>query len=569
MKLVAKKPDRAYICENMWLPKTAINVDGMKGALTFTYVDEREVKALCLWQETQDHLIVPREFWDQQQVPPFEVVDCRPTYYPSMQFHSVIKLDSKNPHETIQRDALEAMLRSRGGILQLSCGRGKTIIALELIARLGVPALIVVDNSQLLRQWREEITKFLGVPEKEIGLIGDGVFDWQKKIVLATYQTLAQKAATFPQEVRRWFGVTIWDEAHHVAAPTFSRSVDLFYGRRYGLTATPNRPDGMNVLYELHIGPVVYKNLTQNLKPEIYFVWTGMQVDTKDAQVRPMVCDKNGELHLGKLAGYFGQWDTRLNFISTEVRKAANAGRKILVLSNSVDELINLYAMWIGYQKYTDVPVPTPTEVGSPVMAVEMDEKKLKRTWARLHATDAELKSGKLSPVQMNAKQSLRDVLARDIDCHHAWEMVQKLLRKRQREYIVGLLEQPSNAGLLTFKVSVDERQRMLKTKDVIFSIMKYGREGLDKPDLDTVFLCEPMSQKNVLQQVMGRALRELVGKSQPVFIVLEDDIGPMIGMCQVLRKHLREWPVEEGGPYQYNLVGYPNRRHSQRSMSL
>ena len=847
MKLVAKKPERAYVCENLWLPKGHINADGIKGALTFTFIEEREAKTLCLWQETPDHLIVPREFWDRSQPAPFEVVDCRPLTYPRVSFNSHITLDAKNPHETVQRDAFNAMVGAQGGILQLACvsgdtvlnlsrngkgfkmtiqeaccrmrgahrytwneaptyirskledriglnlvediiyrgkrmtyvieleggkklrltsdhevltthgwcsidtglgvgvwthvitdtgqvkwgkkeqkalrqkpvykrlhwypshpfahrngnktgprsgrqqewtleehravaeamlnnmtleqfrercrtgdvdglffinpsefvvhhrdenpknnhpdnlevvpktdhhvvqhpadvkhfgygvpvpvriksitphgmedvydvvcadphhnfvangivvhncGRGKTVIALAVIAHLQVPALIVVDNTQLLSQWRKEIKKFLGMQDEYIGLLGDGSFDWKKPVVLATYQTLAQKSASFPQEIRRWFGVTIWDEAHHVAAPTFSRSVDMFYGRRYGLTATPDRIDGMNVVYEMHLGPVLYKNLTQNLKPEIYFVWTGMKVDPKDMQVRPLVCDKNGELHLGKLAGYFGRWDVRLQFILNEVRKATNAGRKPLVLSNSVDELINLYAMWVGHPKYTDIPEPTAAEVGHQHPPIEMDEKKLKRTWARIHAVEAELKT-LTHPARIAERQKTLEILRGDIKSNDAWEAVQKVLRERQREYLKTLLAIPSNAGLLTFKVDVGVRQKMLSTKDVIFSIMKYGKEGLDKPDLDTVFLCEPISQKNILQQVMGRALRELAGKNQPVFIVMEDEVGPMIGMCQSIRKHLREWPVEENGPYTYNLVGYPNRRHSQRSMSL
>lgn len=568
MRLVAKKPERAYVCENLWLPKGHINADGIKGALTFTFIEERDAKTLCLWQETPDHLVVPREFWDRSQPAPFEVVDCRPLTYPRVSFNSRITLDAKNPHETVQRDAFNAMVGAQGGILQLACGRGKTVIALAVIAHLQVPALIVVDNTQLLSQWRKEIKKFLGLQDEDIGLLGDGSFDWKKPVVLATYQTLAQKSASFPQEIRRWFGVTIWDEAHHVAAPTFSRSVDMFYGRRYGLTATPDRIDGMNVVYEMHLGPVLYKNLAQNLKPEIYFVWTGMKVDPKDMQVRPLVCDKNGELHLGKLAGYFGRWDVRLQFILNEVRKATNAGRKPLVLSNSVDELINLYAMWVGHPKYTDIPEPTAAEVGHQHPPIEMDEKKLKRTWARIHAIEAELKT-LTHPARIAERQKTLEILRGDIKSNDAWEAVQKVLRERQREYLKTLLAIPSNAGLLTFKVDVGVRQKMLSTKDVIFSIMKYGKEGLDKPDLDTVFLCEPISQKNILQQVMGRALRELAGKNQPVFIVMEDEVGPMIGMCQSIRKHLREWPVEENGPYTYNLIGYPNRRHSQRSMSL
>jgi superfamily II DNA or RNA helicase len=42
------------------------------------------------------------------------------------------------------------------------------------MARRRQPALILVHNKELLRQWRQRIEQFLGV---EAGQAGDGVFD--------------------------------------------------------------------------------------------------------------------------------------------------------------------------------------------------------------------------------------------------------------------------------------------------------------------------------------------------------------------------------------------------------
>jgi superfamily II DNA or RNA helicase len=99
-----------------------------------------------------------------------------------------------------------------------------------------------------------------------------------------------------------------------------------------------------------------------------------------------------------------------------------------------------------------------------------------------------------------------------------------------------------------------------------VFAVSKYGREGLDSPDLDTIITCEPMSSHNSLQQFMGRVLRKKEGKHRPVIVFLEDDIGPMMGMCNTLRRHLREWAVDEGGPYHYENIGHPTsfRRKGQ-----
>ena len=85
---------------------------------------------------------------------------------------------------------------------------------------------------------------------------------------------------------------------------------------------------------------------------------------------------------------------------------------------------------------------------------------------------------------------------------------------------------------------------------------MKYGREGLDSKALDTVIVLEPQKQKEWIQQVMGRALRLYSGKREPLLIIFEDDVGILIGMCNKLRSHLRQWPTDEGGPYRFENIG-------------
>ena len=568
MLFVARDPDKGYIDTQFWVPKKHVNEESIKNALTFTFSDKAaRTRTVCLWQETKYHIKVPREFWNPKEMA-FETVDCRPTSYPTTTVTSRIELDVRTPGETVQHDALNSLLTARGGILQLACGRGKTVIALELIARLRVPAIIVVDNTQLLHQWRDEINRHLNVPGG-VGLIQGNKFDWEKDVVLATYQTLANKADVMPTEVRERFGVVIWDEAHHVSAPVFSRSADLFAGRRYGLTATPNRADGTQVVYEFHNGPVLYKNLTQKLRPTILFLWTGLEVNPDDPNVARQVLDKNNELHLSKLARYFGQWRPRLDLLLHYIRDAASQGRKILVLSNSIDELANLYALWTGESTlYTDIPTPTAQEAGIKVDPVMLPPDQVKSVHTRIRSFKALLKRIPDVASQNETKRSI-DRLNLKLEQHEAAKQVQAELERRQRSYIERVTNDPK-AGLLIYKVPPAKRQWMLKHMPVTFSIMKYGREGLDERSLDTVFVCEPMSQKNGLQQMMGRALREMNGKKEPIIMFFEDNIRPMRGMCHQLRRHLSTWPVEEGGPYRYSLLGYPETKaRNPRTLDL
>lgn len=560
MRLIVRDPHKGYVDTAMWIPKGFVNVEGIKNALTFQFFENREPTLLQLWRETDHHLVVPREFYraDEFGVP---MVDCRPLSFPTVNIESRIVLDAKRPHLTVQRDALAALLSARGGVLELACGLGKTVIALELISRLHVPALIVVDNTQLLVQWQKEITKFLNVPFEEIGLIGSGVFDWKKPIVMGTYQTLAKLAPTFPEEARRWFGVTIWDEGHHVAAPTFSKSVDLFYGRRYALTATPERADGLNVIVDFHIGPTIYKNKHQDLHPDIAFLWSGFELDQTDPKVMEQVCDRNGALHIGKLAGYFGQWRDRLEFIVGELRKLHNNKRRILVLSYSIAEVVNLLALWNNIpQPYSDIPIPTPADVKETVPGIYLEEEKIRSLQRSLGGISEQLKDSTLNPVKRgNLEKTRKEILYR-LKAHAVWRKLDLELKKRQRAYIKDLLKRThqGNAGLLIQHVKPGVRIKMLESKSIVFAIMKFGREGLDCAALDTLFACEPLSDPGGLEQLLGRIQRLCAGKQQPKAIFVEDAIGLMVGMCNKMRSHLRSWPVEQGGPYDWTRPGHP-----------
>ena len=568
MRLLLRQPNRAYLDSLLWIPKSAINAEGARRALTFTFFEQQKTTVLTLFKETEHHLLVPREFWDSKDFN-FPVVDCRPRQYTRVDIRSRIALDCRFENGVLsptgkrtQHEALSVLLRSRGGILQLACGAGKSIVALEFIAQRGVPAIIILDTTQLIQQWNEEILQHLIIPEG-VGRIQGDVFDWKKPLVLATYHTLAARAASIPEEVRRWFGTIVWDEVQHVSAPTFSRSADLFYGMRLGLTATPERDDGMHIVYNFHLGPVLYKDLTQDLIPRIYFQWTGTGLDRTDARVLLAVNDKNGELHIGKIAGFLGSVRSRVDFILDQVRQAVANNRKVIVLSKSVDALVNMLAAWNQQTtRITDIPFPLAQDVGETVPPRDLTEPERRRLWKRLHGLKAELQnSASLLPAKVLQKQRELAAVEQALEAHRVFKKCESLWNKQRSNYLKTLLAQPGSAGLMIYKVAPEERARMLREKQVTFAISKYGREGLNERSLDTIIVNEPPSSRNALQQLMGRVLRKKGGKQEPVVVFLEDDIGPFIGMCKKLRRHLTEWPRDEGGPFAYENIGYTNKR--------
>ena len=83
-------------------------------------------------------------------------------------------------------------LQGSGGILEVPCGRGKTVMALKIITLLHKKTLIIVHKEFLMNQWIERIREF--VPNARIGKIQGSVFDVQEKdIVIGMLQSLYDK----------------------------------------------------------------------------------------------------------------------------------------------------------------------------------------------------------------------------------------------------------------------------------------------------------------------------------------------------------------------------------------
>jgi hypothetical protein len=73
-----------------------------------------------------------------------------------------------------QLAAAEAMLKHDTGVLAATTAFGKTVLAAWLIVQRRVNTLVLVHRRQLLEQWIERLSEFLGTPAKTIGRHGGG-----------------------------------------------------------------------------------------------------------------------------------------------------------------------------------------------------------------------------------------------------------------------------------------------------------------------------------------------------------------------------------------------------------
>ena len=144
-----------------------------------------------------------------------------------------------------------------GGLLELPCAYGKTILSLYICSQLSKKTLIIVHKEFLLNQWIERIQQFL--PSARVGRIQGQIVDLENKdIVIGMLQSLSMK--DYHESTFQSFGLTIIDEVHHISSEVFSCALFKIVTKyMLGLSATMNRKDGTTRVFKMFLGDVVYK----------------------------------------------------------------------------------------------------------------------------------------------------------------------------------------------------------------------------------------------------------------------------------------------------------------------
>jgi len=246
-----------------------------------------------------------------------------------------------------------ARANGHGGLCVAPTRAGKTLCGLEAAARLGGTTLILVDRGVILRQWQRAVEEHMvdatgrpvrcGIvraadPSAHTGERFDHGPGWP--FVVATVQTIARRQ--LPESFREGFRTVLVDECQSAPCDLVFTALQRIASRYVlGLTATPDRSDGLTAAISWVIGPVIAE-LERRLDADVHF----LQMGFAQAKVR----DKRGRLRAPRLT-FYGKLNmieierslmndpARVEHVTNEVCRAVQAGRRVLILARLRDSV--------------------------------------------------------------------------------------------------------------------------------------------------------------------------------------------------------------------------------------
>lgn len=230
---------------------------------------------------------------------------------------------------------------SGGGLLDVDPGKGKTVMALYIISKLKKKTLVIVHKSFLLNQWIERIQQFL--PNARVGKIQGQIIDIEDKdIVIGMLQSLSQKE--YPDDMFDSFGLSVYDETHHLGAEVFSRCMmKSITNYTLGLSGTMQRKDGLTKVFKMFLGDVIHKEKTNTQEHNV--IVKGIKYKSEDPEFNEMVYDYRGNplysTMISKLCNFNHRSEFIINVLKNELNN--NNDQQIMILAHNKSLITYLY----------------------------------------------------------------------------------------------------------------------------------------------------------------------------------------------------------------------------------
>ena len=290
---------------------------------------------LSLYSRNGNKLYIPYGFWDklERYVPIGTKVKEDLAENPSIDYQRSVPLYG------YQEVAVYDMLPWDYGILQAPCGSGKTQMGISLALMLQKKTLWLTHTKDLLTQSYDRAAQY--VDKKLLGTITGGKVDISEGITFATVQTMSKQDL---QQYRYTWDVIIVDECHRVSGTPNSRKMfgkvlnSLAARRKYGLSATVHRADGLIQSTFALLGDVIYE------VPECDVADNTMNVTIQEVRTgiegSDMVTGTDGVIIYPELVNYLVDNNKRSRVIAEKLYESRNHSN--LIMSDRLQHLHNL-----------------------------------------------------------------------------------------------------------------------------------------------------------------------------------------------------------------------------------
>ena len=295
-------------------------------------------RVIACAEDHSHHIALPRGcLEDVQQT--LKVLGIRPAIRDERTRGTAIDIAFRGELRPEQKVAAEALLEHDIGVLAATTAFGKTVVAAWLTAQRGVNTLVLVHRRQLLDQWIERLSTFLGLSRKSIGRIGGGRNAPTGIVDVAIIQSLVKKGVVDNRV--DGYGHLIVDECHHLSAHSFEQVARQAKARFVlGLSATVARKDGHHPIIFMQCGPIRHRvNAKAQAAARPFEHYALVQPTSFQAARAP---ESDRRLEFQALYRELVEDDARNQRICDDVIESVRNGRSPLVLTERNEHLDRL-----------------------------------------------------------------------------------------------------------------------------------------------------------------------------------------------------------------------------------
>lgn len=223
----------------------------------------------------------------------------------------------------VKKEAISHLNKYGSTIIAAYPGFGKSCMAIYIATKIKLKVMIITHRIILIKQWLRAINIFC--PSAEVQIL------MAKSVMKESVDFYLMNASNVPKHKKDFYkdiGFLIVDEVHLIMAEGLSKCMQQIVPRYVlGLSATPYRDDGLNILLDLYFGErKIYRKLFR--KHTVYKIQTGFVPTVEFA--------KNGKINWGVVLDTQASDRTRNEMIIRLVKKFPE--RVFLILCKRVNQ---------------------------------------------------------------------------------------------------------------------------------------------------------------------------------------------------------------------------------------